>query len=152
MLCGNLFFLLGQEMCCNSTSSFEQACLEQNTSLMYQVASDHISSRYDAHRHRLLIALIFDCIHFAGLRLLGFKSVSMLKHHHQLRSPTFLYPDERSMPGSTQTFIALHAAMLKKNRMAVCSFVRTKAAEPRLVALLPQQEELEDGIQVHWTS
>ena len=38
--------------------------------------------------------------------------------------------------------------MMKKNRMAVCSFVRTKAAEPRLVALLPQQEELEDGIQV----
>lgn len=83
-----------------------------------------------------------------GLRLLGFKSVSMLKHHHQLRSPTFLYPDEQSMPGGTQTFIALHAAMLKKNKMAVCSFVRTKAAEPRLVALLPQQEELEDGIQV----
>lgn len=93
-----------------------------------------------------------DCIRLAGLRLLGFKSVSMLKHHHQLRSPTFLYPDERSVPGSTQTFIALHAAMLKKDRMAICSFVRAKAAEPRLVALLPQQEELEDGIQVRKAS
>ena len=73
----------------------------------------------------------------------------MLKHYHQLRSPTFLYPDERSMPGSTKAFIAFHAAVLAKDRMAVCSFVRTKAAEPRLVALLPQVEEVDDlGVQV----
>ncbi len=53
------------------------------------------------------------------------------------------------MPGSTQTFIAFHATMLKKDKMAVCSFVRTKAAEPRLVALLPQQEEADSfGVQV----
>ena len=53
------------------------------------------------------------------------------------------------MPGSTQAFIAFHAAMLTKDRMAVCSFVRTKAAEPRLVALLPQVEEVDDhGVQV----
>ncbi|DBA83496.1 hypothetical protein WJX79_009209 [Trebouxia sp. C0005] len=84
-----------------------------------------------------------------GLRLLGFKSRSMLKHYHQLRSPTFLYPDERSMSGSTQTFIAFHATMLKKQRMAICSFVRTRAAEPRLVALLPQEEEVDEfGVQV----
>ena len=74
----------------------------------------------------------------------------MLKHYHQLRSPTFLYPDERSMPGSTQTFIAFHATMLAKDRMAICSFVRTKASEPRLVALLPQVEEVDDlGTQVN---
>lgn len=85
----------------------------------------------------------------AGLRLLGFKPCSMLKHYHQLRSPTFVYPDERSMPGSTQTFIAFHATMLAKDRMAICSFVRTKASEPRLVALLPQVEEVDDfGAQV----
>lgn len=85
----------------------------------------------------------------AGLRLLGFKSRSMLKHYHQLRSPTFVYPDERSMSGSTQTFIAFHAAMLKKQKMAICSFVRTRAAEPRLVALLPQEEEVDAfGVQV----
>ena len=85
----------------------------------------------------------------AGLRLLGFKPCSMLKHYHQLRSPTFVYPDERSMPGSTQTFIAFHATMLAKDRMAICSFVRTKASEPRFVALLPQVEEVDDfGAQV----
>ena len=81
--------------------------------------------------------------------MLGFKPTSMLKHYHQLRSPTFLYPDERSMPGSTKAFIAFHAAVLAKDRMAVCSFVCTKAAEPRLVALLPQVEEVDDlGVQV----
>lgn len=53
------------------------------------------------------------------------------------------------MPGSTQAFIAFHATMLAKDRMAICSFVRTKASEPRLVALLPQVEEVDDfGAQV----
>ncbi len=53
------------------------------------------------------------------------------------------------MSGSTQTFIAFHATMLKKQKMAICSFVRTKAAEPRLVALLPQEEEVDEfGVQV----
>ena len=53
------------------------------------------------------------------------------------------------MPGSTQTFIAFHATMLRKEKMAICSFVRTKAAEPRLVALLPQEEEVDEtGVQV----
>lgn len=54
------------------------------------------------------------------------------------------------MPGTTQTFIAFHATMLAKDKMAICSFVRTKAAEPRLVALLPQVEEVDDlGVQVN---
>ena len=53
------------------------------------------------------------------------------------------------MSGSTQAFIAFHATMLTKDKMAICSFVRTKASEPRLVALLPQVEEVYDlGVQV----
>lgn len=101
------------------------------------------------HMHRLLCHSNLDSASLAGLRLLGFKPCSLLKHYHQLRSPTFLYPDERSMAGSTQTFIAFHAAMLAKDKMAICSFVRTQASEPRLVALIPQVEEVDDfGVQV----
>lgn len=87
--------------------------------------------------------------HNAGLRLLGFKPLAKLKHFHQLRASTFVYPDERSMPGSTQTFIAFHNRMVAKETVAICSFVRFKASEPRLVALLAQ-EELQDeyGTQV----
>lgn len=70
----------------------------------------------------------------------------MLMPYHQLRAPTFIYPDERSMPGSTQTFIAFHNRMLAKDVMAVCSFVRLKGGEPRLVALLAQ-EEVQDEYQ-----
>ncbi|KAL3161464.1 hypothetical protein ABBQ32_010347 [Trebouxia sp. C0010 RCD-2024] len=99
--------------------------------------------------HNMLCHSKLNSAFLEGLRLLGFKPCSLLKHYHQLRSPTFLYPDERSMAGSTQTFIAFHAAMLAKEKMAVCSFVRTQASEPRLVAVIPQVEEVDDfGVQV----
>ena len=75
----------------------------------------------------------------------------MLKQYHQLRSSTFVYPDERSMPGSTQTFIAFHNRMLARDVMAVCSFVRAKGGEPRLVALLAQ-EEVQDEYQTQVSS
>ncbi len=112
-------------------------------------ALHHDSMMVSSVQCLLYICSQSNLLYYAGLRLLGFKSRSMLKHYHQLRSPTFLYPDERSMSGSTQTFIAFHATMLKKQKMAICSFVRTKAAEPRLVALLPQEEEVDEfGAQV----
>lgn len=101
------------------------------------------------YMHNMLCHSKLNSAFLEGLRLLGFKPCSLLKHYHQLRSPTFLYPDERSMAGSTQTFIAFHAAMLAKEKMAVCSFVRTQASEPRLVAVIPQVEEVDDfGVQV----
>ena len=83
--------------------------------------------------------------------MLGFKPTSMLKQYHQLRSSTFVYPDERSMPGSMQTFIAFHNRMLARDVMAVCSFVRAKGGEPRLVALLAQEEVQDEyQTQVSW--
>lgn len=40
--------------------------------------------------------------------MLGFKPLTSLKDYHQMREPTFIYPDEKRMPGSTSAFIALH--------------------------------------------
>jgi ATP-dependent DNA helicase 2 subunit 1 len=52
----------------------------------------------------------------AGLYLLGFKARSCLRPWHTWRQSTFVYPDERAMPGSTTAFIALHQAMLEADR------------------------------------
>jgi Ku70/Ku80 beta-barrel domain len=45
---------------------------------------------------------------FAGVHVLGFKPLASLSDYHQIREPTFIYPDEKRMPGSTSAFIALH--------------------------------------------
>ena len=50
---------------------------------------------------------------FAGIHVLGFKPIDRLKPHHNLREPTFIYPTDRSLQGSTTAFIALHDAMLQ---------------------------------------
>ncbi len=77
---------------------------------------------------------------YAGLSLLGFKPASCLKPWHTWRQSNFVYPDERTMPGSTTAFIALHEAMLTQDRVALCTYVRSRNAEPRLVALMAAQE------------
>lgn len=51
-----------------------------------------------------------------GLYLLGFKARACLQPWHTWRQSTFVYPDERAMPGSTTAFIALHEAMLQTDR------------------------------------
>ena len=76
----------------------------------------------------------------AGLALLGFKPRACLKPWHTWRQSNFVYPDERSLPGSTTAFIALHDAMLSADRVALCTYVRSRNTEPRLVALAAAQE------------
>ena len=89
----------------------------------------------------LLLYLMAVC---TGLRLIGFKSADCLKNYHQLRGSTFVYPDEKTQPGSATAFIALHDRLLKRGLLACCSLVRNKSAEPRMVAALAQQEEIDD--------
>ena len=48
------------------------------------------------------------------------------------------------MPGSTTAFVALHAAMVDSERVALCAYVRTKGAEARLVALQAAVEEKDE--------
>ena len=40
------------------------------------------------------------CSACAGLHLIGFKDVACLKPWHTWRQSTFVYPDERAMPGT----------------------------------------------------
>ncbi|KAH8945077.1 hypothetical protein BDL97_12G020900 [Sphagnum fallax] len=80
------------------------------------------------------------------LQLKGFKPLKCLKDYHNLRPPTFIYPDEEAVQGSYAAFIALHRAMLQQNKFAV-AFYGSRASS-QLVALVPQEEELADGLQL----
>lgn len=100
------------------------------------------TSPCDAQSCSRLLKCIFQ---MAGLRLLGFKPLTSLADYHQLRSSFFLYPDEHALPGSATAFIALHARLLERSMYALCCLVRSRVAEPRLVALLPQEELLDEA-------
>jgi ATP-dependent DNA helicase 2 subunit 1 len=83
-----------------------------------------------------------------GLVLMGFKSRSLLKPHHQLKCPYFIYPDERSMKGSTCLFQSLLQKMLEMDKVAIARLIYYKASYPRFVALIPQDELVDaDGVQ-----
>ncbi|KAL1917048.1 uncharacterized protein VTP21DRAFT_5246 [Calcarisporiella thermophila] len=83
-----------------------------------------------------------------GLKLLGFKSLDLLTFDMNVAHPSFIYPDDSEYSGSTRAFSAFWQVMLKMQRFALCVFVRRKCVAPRLVALIPQAEILNDkGVQ-----
>lgn len=79
-----------------------------------------------------------------GLILIGFKPLIMLKKHHFLRPSLFVYPEESLINGSSTLFNALLTKCLEKEVMAVCRYTPRQNIPPYFVALLPQEEELDD--------
>ncbi|XP_062931127.1 X-ray repair cross-complementing protein 6 [Cynocephalus volans] len=79
-----------------------------------------------------------------GLVLIGFKPLVMLKKHHHLRPSLFVYPEESLVNGSSTLFIALLTKCLEKEVIAVCRYTSRKNITPYFVALVPQEEELDD--------
>ncbi|XP_004484200.2 X-ray repair cross-complementing protein 6 isoform X1 [Dasypus novemcinctus] len=79
-----------------------------------------------------------------GLILIGFKPLIMLKKHHYLRPSLFVYPEESLVNGSTTLFSALLTKCLEKEVMAVCRYIPRQNTPPYFVALVPQEEELDD--------
>ena len=75
-----------------------------------------------------------------GMKLVGFKSRSSLKAHQNLRPSYFIYPDEKIMKGSSQTFHAMIKSLIKKDKYALVRFVPRECATMRFWALLPQEE------------
>ena len=84
-----------------------------------------------------------------GLALLGFKPLSNLKLYHNIRHSYFAYPDDEIIKGST---LFLKTMILKLNEMrkfALCRMIARQNSPPRLVALVPQEEELDEyGTQI----
>ncbi|XP_036787287.2 X-ray repair cross-complementing protein 6 [Manis pentadactyla] len=79
-----------------------------------------------------------------GLILIGFKPLVMLKKHHYLRPSLFVYPEESLVNGSTTLFNALLTKCLEKDVVAVCRYTPRQNIPPYFVALIPQEEKLDD--------
>lgn len=72
------------------------------------------------------------------LRLLGFKPLHCLKEYHNLKPPTFLYPSDEEISGSTCVFIAIYRSMLRLQKYAVAFY--GYSSNPQLVALVAREE------------
>ncbi|KFU88661.1 X-ray repair cross-complementing protein 5, partial [Chaetura pelagica] len=79
-----------------------------------------------------------------GLFLIGFKPLSMLKRHHHIKPSQFIYPEESVVSGSTTLFNALLMKCLEKDVVALCRYTARRNTPPRFVALVPQEEEVDD--------
>ena len=85
-----------------------------------------------------------------GIQLLGFKSRSSLKDHHNISHSSFLFPDETQIKGSSLTFRSLLQNMVEKDKIAMVRYVPRANSVPRIAALLPsiEQYDPETGIQL----
>ncbi|ORX98230.1 ATP-dependent DNA helicase ii [Basidiobolus meristosporus CBS 931.73] len=97
-----------------------------------------------------------------GLQILGFKPRDRLKFHQNMTHSLFIYPDEtvgllnlaflqpcmltvfdyKQYTGSTSVFTAFLLKMCEMDQVAICSFIPRKNTAPRLVAMLPQVEDI----------
>lgn len=85
-----------------------------------------------------------------ALRLVGFKPRSAVKPHLNLSHSSFIYPDEQQVQGSTVAFAALLDRLLASDKVGICLWTRRTNTPPRFVALVPQEEEVDDdGLQVN---
>jgi ATP-dependent DNA helicase 2 subunit 1 len=80
-----------------------------------------------------------------GLRVLGFKPKSRLKIYQNFRSSLFAYPNDKLISGSSSAFSALLKKMIEMEKIAICTLTQRKASAPVYVALVPQQEVLDEN-------
>jgi len=90
----------------------EVACCSHYAAQHIQVYTKSFKKRRPLSSQLSCIAIIF----LSCALLPGFKPVSALADYHQLSPSRFVYPDERSLKGSTAAFAALHSACLMKGR------------------------------------
>jgi ATP-dependent DNA helicase 2 subunit 1 len=84
-----------------------------------------------------------------GIRIIGFKPISMLPIWANLKPATFIYPSEEEYVGSTRVFAALHQKLLKDQLMGLSWFIARKNAAPVIAAIIPGEEKVDDdGMQL----
>lgn len=81
----------------------------------------------------------------SGMKLLGFKPLSYLKPYMFVKPGHFLYPDEKAIEGSTTLFGTLLTKCLEKKKFMLCEIIARTNVSPRLVAMCPQEEELDEN-------
>ncbi|KAL4110931.1 hypothetical protein PRIC1_002615 [Phytophthora ramorum] len=83
-----------------------------------------------------------------GIQLICFKPLASLKWNENIRSPYFVYPCDGYIEGSSTAFMAILNSMVRKEKFALARLIARKTSEPRLVALVPQEEENDELGQV----
>lgn len=63
-----------------------------------------------------------------GITLLGFKARASLKDHHNLKHAQFVFPDDRTIKGSTTTFLALLHCCLVQDKVRFSYFLSLPCA------------------------
>ena len=79
------------------------------------------------------------------LTLCGFKPLTCLKMSNFVKHSHFLYPHEDTVRGSRVVFSALLQRCVERQVIAICKFKPRSTAEMSYVALVPQQEEVNEG-------
>ncbi|KAF1822098.1 Ku DNA-binding complex, Ku70 subunit [Dissoconium aciculare CBS 342.82] len=74
------------------------------------------------------------------LRIIGFKPLAALPTWAGVKQSTFIFPSEEDFVGSTRVFAALHAKLLKDQKMGIAWFIARRNAAPVLVAVIPGAE------------
>ncbi|ESN99570.1 hypothetical protein HELRODRAFT_192857 [Helobdella robusta] len=80
-----------------------------------------------------------------GLYLIGFKKKSLIKPYFHIRPAQFIYPDEKTAPGSTTLFVALLKKCTDLSMVIICRYIPRKNTPPKFVALWPQEEEMDEN-------
>ncbi|XP_065317084.1 X-ray repair cross-complementing protein 5-like isoform X1 [Gordionus sp. m RMFG-2023] len=84
-----------------------------------------------------------------GITLVGFKPASFIKPYWFVRPCHFIYPDDSRIYGSSKLLRVLILRCLAKEVVAICSLISRKYSVPRMVALIPQLEDLNsEGLQM----
>lgn len=79
-----------------------------------------------------------------GIRIIGFKPMSMLPIWANLRPSTFIYPSEDDYVGSTRVFAALQKKLLDDQKIGLAWYVARKNAVPQIAAIIPGAEKLDE--------
>ncbi|XP_015795606.1 X-ray repair cross-complementing protein 6 [Tetranychus urticae] len=83
-----------------------------------------------------------------GFRLIGFKPKPAIKVYHYVSPGYFIYPNESEVKGSTKLYSALHNRCLANDVVAIVKGVIRKSSTPRLMALVPVDDEFLQGFYV----
>lgn len=83
-----------------------------------------------------------------SLQLICFKPLTTLKWNANIRASYFIYPCDGYIEGSSVAFMSLLTAMKNKQKYALARLIARRSSEPRLVALVAQEEENDELGQV----
>ncbi|KAK2010880.1 Ku70 protein [Colletotrichum eremochloae] len=79
------------------------------------------------------------------IRIIGFKSRSMLPFWASVKKSTFIFPSEEDFVGSTRVFSALWQKLLKDKKIGIAWAITRSNASPILVAIIPSHEKSDDS-------